>query len=356
MSQVSGTTYWFRLEPIARGTLHTYRFGVDGRWAPGGDLAGYTSTSYELPHVRPGTLSERHTISSRAYPGAETDYWIYANHGIDEDRGAPLMVWHDGAGNLEPADLYGLRMQIVTDNLVHLGRIPPMVHVLVSPSPDGEEVRDRPEGKRSYYMRSVQYDTVSDRYGRYLVDEVLPDVERTVKLRQDAYSRGTAGGSSGGICAFKLGWFQPDRFSRVHSIVGSFTGLQWDPEQGSSGGFMFPHLVRREPRRNIRVWMSDGANDWEISPEGFRDFFVAGSWPLNNIQLANALKMSGYDFHFRFGEGHHGGGQGALDLPESLAWLWRDYDPERTSQVFEQEAAERAKPVFRVRITNRDAS
>ncbi|MGG5824129.1 alpha/beta hydrolase-fold protein, partial [Falsiroseomonas sp. HW251] len=60
-------------------------------------------------------------------------------------------------------------------------------------------------------MRSLQYDTVSDRFGSYLRDEVLPEVERTVKLRQDAYSRGVAGQSSGGICSFTLAWFQPDR-------------------------------------------------------------------------------------------------------------------------------------------------
>jgi hypothetical protein len=33
----------------------------------------------------------------------------------------------------------------------------------------------------------------------------------------------------------------------------------------------------------------------------------------------------------------------------------RDYDPDRTEQVFEQEAPERERPPFRVRIANRDA-
>ena len=80
-----------------------------------------------------------------------------------------------------------------------------------------------------------------------------------------------------------------------------------------------------------------------------------GSWPLPNIELANALKLNGYDFHFRFGEGFHGPAQSALDLPESLPWLWRDYDPDRTEQIFEQEASEREQPPFRVRIVNRDA-
>jgi enterochelin esterase family protein len=65
--------------------------------------------------------------------------------------------------------------------------------------------------------------------------------------------------------------------------------------------------------------------------------------------------MRGYDFHFRFGEGMHSNAQGAMDLPESLAWLWRDYDPAKTGQTYEMEASERDKPLYRVRIANRDA-
>ena len=204
-------------------------------------------------------------------------------------------------------------------------------------------------------MRSLQYDTVSDRYGRYLHEELLPEVEKAVKLRQDAYSRGVAGQSSGGICSFTLAWFPPDSFSRVHSTIGSFTGLQWLPEERVDGGYILSNLVRREPRRNIRVWMSDGMNDIEVDSNGRQDLHVAGSWPLNNIQMANALKTRGYDFHFRYGVATHSSAQGAMDLPESLSWLWRGYDPERTAEDYEQEEVERGEPIFRVRIANRDA-
>src|SRR5438093_12587758 len=53
-------------------------------------------------------------------------------------------------------------------------------------------------------MRVLQHSTISDRYGRLLLEEVLPDAEREVKLRADAYSRDSAGISAGGHCAFKL--------------------------------------------------------------------------------------------------------------------------------------------------------
>ncbi|MFM8540634.1 MAG: hypothetical protein ACKOBZ_04035 [Nitrospira sp.] len=71
--------------------------------------------------------------------------------------------------------------------------------------------------------------------------------------------------------------------------------------------------------------------------------------------MANSLKMRGYDFHFRFGEGMHAIAQGALDLPESLTWLWRGYDASKTAEIYEIEASENAKPLFRVKIANRDS-
>src|SRR5206468_12450809 len=40
--------------------------------------------------------------------------------------------------------------------------------------------------------------------------------------------------------------------------------------------------------------MNDGSEDQEAP---------WGSWPLQNIQLADSLKLKGYDFHFSFGGG-----------------------------------------------------
>ena len=145
--------------------------------------------------------------------------------------------------------------------------------------------------------------------------------------------------------AFNVAWLMPDKFSRVHSAVGSFTSIQWRPEEKLEGGNVYPFKVRKEPKRNIRVWMSDGSGDLENDH---------GSWPMQNIQMANSLKLKEYDFHFRFGTAAHGGAQAGLDLPESLSWLWRDYDAKKTAQEFRIEPAEKEKPLFRVTISNRD--
>jgi len=155
--------------------------------------------------------------------------------------------------------------------------------------------------------------------------------------------RAIQGQSSGGIAAFTVAWNHPDDFSRVYTVVGSFVAIGWRPGE-IDGGNVYPFKVRREPKRNLRVWTNDGSEDQETNP---------GSWPLQNIQLANSLKMKGYDFHFSFGGGTHHAALAVSELPECLTWLWRDYDPAKTEQTFEQSAEEQAKPLFRVRIYNR---
>lgn len=336
LSRVPGTTdLWFRLEKMRAGVTHSYQFFAGGK--PLGlrnDVAGYNPDSYPKAGVPQGKLSEKFVITSKIYNGMKADYWIYAGPGVDPAKPAPLMVWQDGQGLINRNG--GMRLLTVNDNLVAQKLIPPMVHVLIAPgfSPEG-----RP-------MRAIEYDTVTDRYARFLMEEVLPEVEKHYKLRTDGYSRAIGGASSGAICAFNVAWFLPQKFSRVHSTIGSYTSIQWRPQENLEGGNVYPFKVRKEPKRNIRVWLSDGADDLENAH---------GSWPLQNIQMANSLKMMEYDFHFRFGTAAHNGAQATIDLPESLAWLWRGYDPSKTEETYVMDPAEKSKPYYRVKISNRDA-
>jgi enterochelin esterase family protein len=336
MEKIAGSNLWMRLVKMRTGVTHAYQYWADGK--PVGnrtDVSGYNPDSYPHTGVAKGTLSEKQTIVSKIYDGMKADYWYYASPGVDPNTPAPLMIWQDGQG-LITGDLSKLRLFTVTENLVAQKLIPPMVHVLIAPgfSPDGKA------------MRSIEYDTVSDRYNHFLLEEVLPQVEKVYKLRQDGYSRGIAGESSGGICSLNSAWFNPEKFARVHSTIGSYTSIQWHPEDKIDGGNLYPFMVRKMPKRNIRIWMSDGADDLENTH---------GSWPLQNIQLANSLKMREYDFHFRFGLATHDSAQAGIDLPESLTWLWRGYDPAKTSEEFTMDAAEKDKPYYRVTINNRDS-
>jgi len=246
----------------------------------------------------------------------------------------------------------------VIDNLIAQKKIPVMICLFINPgditdSPDTPTYRsvkaysDKWQRTLKDSMRSTLYDTVSDRYVRYLRNEVLADVAAKYNIRTDAYSRAITGLSSGAICAFNAAWQMPDQFGRVISWIGSFASIQWREDPNiPDGGQDFPDKVLHESKRNIRVWLQDGSEDLDLR---------YGNWPLANLRLANALKLKDYDFHFSFGKGTHNSAHGAAEFPAEMIWLWRDYDAAKTAQTFEIEPSEKAKPVFRVSVANRDA-
>lgn len=315
-----------------------------------------TVDSRQHEGVPVGTLSQRVTLTSRIYDGMVSDYWIYVPAQYDPKKPAALMVFQDGEGYLNRnGDHPALT---VLDNLIAQGKIPVMIAVFTNPgdisvSPGTPTYRFVEAYSKKWSrtmkssMRSTEYDTVSDRYARFLRDELLPEVTKRYNVRSDAYSRAITGLSSGGICAFNAAWQMPEQFSRVITWVGSFTAIQWHEDPAiADGGQDFPAKVLREPHRNLRVWLQDGSNDLVNQ---------YGSWAMANIAMANALKLTGYDFHLSFGTGHHGAAGGGAEFPQEMIWLWRGYDPAKMSETYAQDPAEMKLPPFRVSITDREA-
>ena len=358
MQNISGSDIWYataHIEPVGR--LHSFHYVVGGAHIGGRlDLPVFGALSYLQPGVPSGKLSEKIVHSSKIYDGMKSEYWIYVPAQYDPHTPAALMVFQDGEWYL---DRNGNNPALnVIDNLIAQKKIPVMICVFINPG-DIESSSGTPtynlvkkysdEWQRTLKdsMRSTLYDTVSDRYVRFLHGEVLAEVAAKYNIRKDAYSRAITGLSSGGICSFNAAWQMPDQFSRVISWIGSFSSIQWKEDPAvPDGGQDYPEKVLHEAHRNLRVWLQDGAEDLELEHYG--------SWALANIRLANALKMKGYDFHFSFGKGTHNSGQGAAEFPEQMVWLWRDYDASKTAQTYEIEQSEKSKPLFRVAIVNRD--
>jgi enterochelin esterase family protein len=358
MEALPDSQLWFGIAYVLPvGRLHQFHYVLNGADFGGRlDMPAFGPLSYLQPGVPSGKLSDKLIHTSKIYDGMKSEYWIYVPAQYDPAMPAAVMVFQDGGAYIERNS--NNPVLNVVDNLIAQKKIPVMICVFINPG----DIADSP-GTPTYSfvkghadrwgrtlkdaMRSTLYDTVSDRYVRFLRDEVLAEVGAKYNLRKDGYSHAITGASSGGICSFNAAWQMPDEFSRVLSLIGSFTSIQWKEDPAlTEGGQDYPDKILREPKRNLRVWLQDGANDMENQRWG--------SWPMANIRMANALKTKDYDFHFSFGKGTHNGGQGAAEFPEEMIWLWRDYDPAKTAQEYTADPAEKAKPFFRVRSLNRD--
>ncbi|MBI2825298.1 MAG: esterase family protein [Planctomycetia bacterium] len=244
----------------------------------------------------------QHYWKSKIFPGTERDYWVYVPAQYKPEAPACVMVFQDGKNYVNEEGQF--RVPIVFDNLIHKGEVPVTIGIFINPgvipptSGDG-----KPEANRSF-----EYDSLSDQYARFLLEEMLPEVAKEYKLVDSAAGRAICGISSGGICSWTVAWERPDAFSKVLSHVGSFTNIR--------GGHVYPALIRKTEKKPIRIFMQDGSGDLDNAH---------GNWPLANQEMAAALRFAGYDYRFEYGDGGHNGKHGGAILPESLRWLWRDY-------------------------------
>jgi enterochelin esterase family protein len=358
MRQLNKSDLWYasaHIEPL--GKLHSFHYLVDGQKFGGRfDLPAFTPDSYQLPGVPAGKLSDKIIHTSKVYDGMKSEYWIYVPAQYDQNIPAAVMIFQDGGGYI---DRNGNNPALnVIDNLIAQKKIPVLIAVFINPG----DISDSPNTPTFNFvkaysvkwqrtlkdsMRSTLYDTVSDRYPRFLRDEVLAEVAAKYNIRKDAYSHAITGLSSGGICSFNAAWQMPDQFSRVISWIGSFSSIQWKEDPANpDGGQDYPDKILREPKRNIRVWLQDGSEDLDLR---------YGNWPLANLRMANALKFREYDYHFSFGKGTHNSAHGAAEFPAEMTWLWRDYDPAKAAQAYVLEPSEKSTPPFRVSVTNRPA-
>jgi enterochelin esterase family protein len=265
------------------------------------------------PGVPEGKVTEHEFKDSKVFPGTSRKFYVYIPAQYDGKAPAAVMVFQDGQWYSTRTGEW--KTPNVFDNLIAAGEMPVTVGVFINPGVFPNEVSK--DGKpRS--NRSFEYDTLSADYAKFVLEEILPLVEKThnVKLRTDRAGRAIAGISSGGICAWTAAWERPEAFSKVLSHVGSFTNIR--------GGHVYPALIRKTERKPIRAWLQDGTNDLDN---------VHGNWPLANMEMEKALKFAGYDYKYSWSEGFHGGRHGASEFPDELRWLWRGWKDELPTPI-----------------------
>lgn len=244
----------------------------------------------------------QHVWKSTLFPGTERDYWIYVPAQYNGSKPACLIVLQDGGGFVKENGSF--QAPTVFDNLIHAGEMPVTIGLFINPG----VVPAAKEGQQARKNRSYEYDSLGDLYARFLLEEMIPEVQKSYKISDNPEARALVGNSSGAICAFTVAWERPDAFRKVISHIGSFTNIR--------GGHVYPALIRKTVPKNLRVFLQDGENDLDN---------LHGNWPLSNQDMAAALKFSGYDYQFVLGTGKHSGRHGGAIFPDTLRWLWRDW-------------------------------
>jgi enterochelin esterase-like enzyme len=227
---------------------------------------------------------------------------------------SPFMVSSDGFfGGLKTT------VQNLADDPNPDHHVPPLAIIGLTAGPDVHPMSER----------SLEYDTVSDRYWRYITTEIMPAILANADLKKaypnfkfttDPNGRGGYGCSSGGPAVMGLAWFGD--FNRVFSFSGSYVAIQKTADH-PLGAYEYTQMIMTAPfRPDLRVFLEVGEND-----NGSTNATASGNWVTSNRSIAAALIAKGNHTRFMFakGAGHCDDNPRNQITPEGLIWLWRGY-------------------------------
>jgi len=266
---------------------------------------------------------------------------VYVPAKYQDGTPAPLLILHDGppAGTSPGFGVDELPLvQNALDNLTidpdPARRLPPFV-VVAEQAGGYTDIGSE---------RGIEYDTISDKYARFIDGEILPAVLANgsvkaaypgLKFTKNPSGRATIGCSAGGEVSFTMGWFRPDLFGRV---IGYSTTLvnMINPKlpeaatypEGAWDYHSDKQLIQNDTtgrEKLLRIFINVNENDIGST----RADSTKLNWVTANRRTAAALKAKGYHYKFVYGLGqsHCAPSVRNATLADALMWVWRGYTP-----------------------------
>ncbi len=204
------------------------------------------------------------------------DVHVYLPPGYEREtfRRYPVLYLQDGQNVFEKGDLgVGWLVHETADALVEAGRIEPFIVVAVAntaarreeytPTAIEWKVGDGPISKGG---------GKANLYGRFLIEELKPFIDRTYRTRPDAANTALGGASLGGLVSAWLALQHPGVFGGVLAVSPA---AWWD---NSVIVTKIAALPRKAP---VRFWVDIGTLEGENAVSGarrLRDALAAKGW------------------------------------------------------------------------------
>jgi len=256
----------------------------------------------------------------------ERKIFVYVPAAYKDGRKAPILIIHDGPGQL---NLVRNALDNLTISKDPNRSLPAFIAIAVENGGN--------DGKNS--QRGLEYDTMSDRLARFINDEVLPAVLNNADIKAayprlaftaNPWGRAAMGCSSGGAAAMSMGWFRPDLFRRIIAYSGTFVDQQDDdaPEEAKYplGAWEYHSgmkLIETTEKKPLRIFTHVSEHDLRENDaeETYHNWVMAGK------RTTAALEAKGYDHRYVFSLAtrHCDGRVFQHTLADTLVWTWRGY-------------------------------
>jgi enterochelin esterase family protein len=280
--------------------VYNYQFNVDGIIAmdpanpsvklgfgafPPANLVEVPGNGLEFDDAKPvphGTIRIE-TYNSKAI-GAPRTLWIYTPPGYDRGNTRyPVFYLLHGSGNIDSSWMLTGRANYIMDNLIAEGKAKPMIIVNplgyarqgvgLGPEPTAPSPPAGPGGAVGGGL-----------FGKDLIEDVLPFVEKTFRTLPGADNRALGGLSMGGGQTAAIGFSHPELF---HSLIIMSAG-------SNNADTTYPAFFKDPAATNKQIkllWMGVGKDDNLVGP---------GAKALDAV-----LTAKGIEHTFVVGEGRH---------------------------------------------------
>lgn len=286
-------------------------------------------------------------VNNRCAINAIRNVSVYVPAAYVDGDAAPVMIMQDGPG-------YFPEVSYALDNLVGNAnasrRLP--VFIPISIENGGCDAIGAERG--------LEYDTMSDRYARFVTEEVMPAVLADPAVRaaypglrfsDDPSQRAAFGCSSGGAAAMTMAFMRPDLFRRVVAYSATLVDQQNHADQtgafaaypqGAWGYHSGQQLLASAGALPLRVFHSGNEFDlgYNLSATPIDDKTPAAnntlgdpnnwadghhSWLVANNRTAAALCTAGIPYRHIYALGaHHCEADFLLStIADTLVWAWQ---------------------------------
>lgn len=203
---------------------------------------------YDVKPVPHGVV-RIHPYESTALSVART-MWVYTPPDYDRGRNYPVLYLLHGAGDVESGWTLIGRANNILDNLIADGQARPMVVVM----PLGHAVQSFLAGPPKAAAAAVPPAGALTAFGRDLVEDVMPLVERSYKVSRRSDDRAIGGLSMGGGQTINVAFGRPDLFRYVVVMSSGPQGV----EQNYPAFFADPAAVNKQFKL---LWVGVGKDD-----------------------------------------------------------------------------------------------
>jgi predicted alpha/beta superfamily hydrolase len=232
-----------------------------------------------VQHTLVGDIRYLRAVSSKFLP-RKRDVIVWLPPGYDENpkRRYPVFYMHDGQNLMDVATAFSgaeWRVDEAASQLVQAGEVEPLIIVGVYNTEDrfDEYTQVKDTGEFSEFGGGN-----ADAYGRFLVEELKPMIDRTFRTKPEPESTGLGGSSLGGLVTMHLGIKYPQVFRRLAVVSPSVFWAKKD---------IVARVKALKKKQPSKIWVDIGTEESKGSQETvedarlLRDTLVAEGWKLD---------------------------------------------------------------------------